>query len=187
MKQSGNTIVRTRRERAPKALRLMGTTRQKAGPSSHATANGEGHVTQGSDDHQQQRACTCVDASRRLARRVRPSPLLRQFGLQRRRAHRRNPARPAPAITQRLRFLTEPLSGSERHSGARVSAQRNDSAQKRRGGIAPVAPRFFALAGPGLRAPRCQALGLSGRSQRGDSAWYKTLDHLLSLLMEASL
>src|SRR4029077_19794301 len=42
----------------------------------------------------------------------------------------------------------------------------------------------FKLAGPGAEK-RLQAKlpKLSGRSQRGDSAWYKTLDHLLSLLM----
>src|SRR5262245_46140217 len=39
------------------------------------------------------------------------------------------------------------------------------------------------LAGPGLEAPRCQVKkSPSGRSQRGDSARNKTLDHLLSLI-----
>src|SRR5260370_32411369 len=62
------------------------------------------------------------------------------------------------------------------------------SKPKRRDGNPPVASQLLKLAGPGLRAPRCQALRkLSGRSQRGDSAWCKTLDHLLSLLVETSI
>ena len=35
--------------------------------------------------------------------------------------------------------------------------------------------------------PGAKRQELSGRSQRGDSAWCKTLDHLLSLLMETSV
>jgi hypothetical protein len=53
---------------------------------------------------------------------------------------------------------------------------------KRRGGFPRRAP-ILALAGPGAESALCEALNrLSGRSQRGDSAWKKTLDHLLSLV-----
>jgi hypothetical protein len=57
---------------------------------------------------------------------------------------------------------------------------------KRRGGIAPAASRRLKLAGPGAESALfAKPLGrLSGRSQRGDSAWCKTLNHLLSLLVE---
>src|ERR1700682_4586770 len=48
-------------------------------------------------------------------------------------------------------------------------------------------PTFVNSLVQALRAPRCEAQELSGRSQRGDSAWCKTLDHLLSLLMETSV
>jgi len=52
-----------------------------------------------------------------------------------------------------------------------------------RGGMPRRAP-FLKLAGPGAgNALKAKPIKLSGRSQRGDSAWNKTLDHLLSLLM----
>lgn len=64
----------------------------------------------------------------------------------------------------------------------------NQQTNKRRGGIAPVAPQ------PCARWSRAESAPMpghkrqpSGRSQRGDSAWYKTLDHLLSLLMETAI
>ena len=56
-------------------------------------------------------------------------------------------------------------------------------AEKRRGGIAPAASIAFVSLVQALRAPFAW-LKPSGRSQRGDSAWNKTLDHLLSLLAE---
>src|SRR5580698_6112949 len=49
----------------------------------------------------------------------------------------------------------------------------------------PVASQLLQLAGPGAESALLPGLNrLSGRSQRGDSAWCKTLDHLLSLLMK---
>jgi len=52
-------------------------------------------------------------------------------------------------------------------------------------GLLPSRPNSRNSLVQALRAPCLQSLKeLSGRSQRGDSAWYKTLDHLLSLLME---
>ena len=60
--------------------------------------------------------------------------------------------------------------------------------KKRRDGMTPSRPNSCNSLVQALRAPCCQAQrSLSGRSQRGDSAWCKTLDHLLSLLMETSI
>ena len=153
---------------------------------SHATRpdNGGGHVTQDSHHHLRQRACPCLRSGRRLARCIGPSPLLRQLGLQRRRADRRKQARPTPAIAQCLWFLI-------RSFRQFISARNNLSGKKRRGGKLPSRPNFFHSLVQALRAPCCRASGLtlelSGRSQRGDSAWNKTLDHLLSLLMETAI
>ena len=55
-------------------------------------------------------------------------------------------------------------------------------------GWLPSRPNFCKLAGPGAESAPVPGLNKpSGRSQRGDSAWCKTLDHLLSLLMEHSV
>ena len=43
------------------------------------------------------------------------------------------------------------------------------------------------LAEPGGKTALSEALRLSGRPQRGDSAWNETLDHLLSLLTESPI
>jgi hypothetical protein len=52
----------------------------------------------------------------------------------------------------------------------------------------PVASQLLKLAGPGAESALLPGPNRpSGRSQRGDSAWCKTLDHLLSLLMETSV
>jgi len=53
--------------------------------------------------------------------------------------------------------------------------------------MAPVAPQLLCSLVQAWERPEPGLTGPSGRSQRGDSAWYKTLDHLLSLLMEASI
>jgi hypothetical protein len=56
---------------------------------------------------------------------------------------------------------------------------------KKRDGDCPRRVPTFVLAGPGAESALLPSRNrLSGRSQRGDSAWCKTLDHLLSLLME---
>ena len=60
--------------------------------------------------------------------------------------------------------------------------------QKGAAGLLPSRPNFFVLAGPGAESALLPSPKMpSGRSQRGDSAWCKTLDHLLSLLMETSV
>jgi hypothetical protein len=51
-------------------------------------------------------------------------------------------------------------------------------------GWLPSRPNFRNSLVQALRRPVAKLCELSGRSQRGDSAWCKTLDHLLSLLME---
>ena len=52
-------------------------------------------------------------------------------------------------------------------------------------GMTPSRPNFCNSLVQALRAPCCQAqIRPGGRSQRGDSAWCKTLDHLLPLLMK---
>jgi hypothetical protein len=95
-----------RRERASQTLRLMGTPQQQAkNKLSNNASHGEGHVTQASHDHLRQRAGSGIGGEGRLARYVRSPPLLRQLGLQWRRANHRDPARPAPAYAQRLRLL----------------------------------------------------------------------------------
>jgi hypothetical protein len=81
--------------------------------------------------------------------------------------------------------------GSIKHSvmdwrnGARDTGQTRDDDRDKKGAAEMIrrAP-FLKLAGPGAESALGQAQMLSGRSQRGDSAWYKTLDHLLSLLVE---
>lgn len=56
-------------------------------------------------------------------------------------------------------------------STVRNGALGNDT-KKKRDGIAPVAFQLLQLAGPGAESTLCQAKAkLSGRSQRGDSAW----------------
>src|SRR3984893_13786959 len=79
---------------------------------------------------------------------------------------------------------------SARDSGSAPSgASRNDVLPntKTRRDYSRRVPTFV-LAGPGAESARLQSLKkLSGRSQRGDSAWCKTLDHLLSLLVEISI
>ena len=53
-------------------------------------------------------------------------------------------------------------------------------------GLLPPRPILISLV-QALRRPLPSLKELSGRSQRGDSAWNKTLDHLLSLLMETPI
>jgi hypothetical protein len=57
-------------------------------------------------------------------------------------------------------------------------------AHEKRGEIALAAPFLETRWSRAESAPMPNAKTFSGRSQRGDSAWYKTLDHLLSLLVE---
>ena len=69
------------------------------------------------------------------------------------------------------------------HGGAKIGPLQKDAT-----GMLPSRPNFCNSLVQALRAPWLRSLKqLSGRSQRGDSAWCKTLDHLLSLLMEAAI
>ena len=106
------------------------------------------------------------------------------------RCGRRHPMLPTCTTRAAIRLLRqlglergERIVESRRGKRPRAQCLRRLAGQKKGAAGCPVAPNSC-LAGPGLRAPRCQALSrkLSGRSQRGDSAWDKTLDHLLSLV-----
>ena len=95
--------IRALLERAARTMRLMGRAQGNcAGPTS-----GDGHVTPDSQDPQRCHAGARDVRGRRLARHLRPSPLLRQLGLQRRRTNCRNPPRAAPANGQPLWILVE--------------------------------------------------------------------------------
>jgi hypothetical protein len=148
------------------------------------TISGDGHDWRSSPNHLRSIAASGIDRSRRLARPAGPSPLLRQFGLQWRRADRRKPRRPTRPHHRPALCLSGELSGFRQGVGQQIKARRDCS---RRAVV-------FSLAGPGagsaLKGQISRLRGLkrlSGRSQRGDSAWNKTLDHLLSLLMETSI
>src|SRR5213080_255246 len=72
-----------------------------------------------------------------------------------------------------------------RRNQASFAPPRNDDYNpKKRDGIAPSRPTFVSRWSRRRERPGAKRQELSGRSQRGDSAWCKTLDHLLSLLME---
>src|SRR5437879_5305646 len=71
-----------------------------------------------------------------------------------------------------------------RRNQASFAPPRNDDYNpKKRDGIAPSRPTFVSRWSRRRERPGAKRQELSGRSQRGDSAWCKTLDHLLSLLM----
>jgi hypothetical protein len=104
-KHAGNTIVRSELERTARTMRLMARAQGNcAGPTS-----GDGHVTPDSQDPQRGHPRTHDVCGRRLARHLRPSPLLRQLRLQRRRTHHRYLPRAAPDNAQSVRILTQPV------------------------------------------------------------------------------